>query len=177
MDYFDGNTTTALWNYAQYYSMSDNNWDTNYGPSTPGAINVTSGNDSGAKALNPSWDPTNPGQPTTSSDIVDVNPKTGLGTLYSDEDPYYDGCSNNNHTTTGALAALTGKNIGDLLNASHVTWGWFEGGFAPTSTTDGLPVCGATHENIAGSPVRGLRPAPRPVRVLRVDREPGPPGA
>jgi phospholipase C len=162
MDYFDGNTTTALWNYAQYYSMSDNNWDTNFGPSTPGAINVTSGNNSGAKALNPSWDPTNPGQATTSSDIVDVNPKTGLGTLYSDEDPYYDGCSDKNHTTTGALAALTGKNIGDLLNASHVTWGWFEGGFAPTSTTDGLPVCGATHENIAGSPVADYVPHHNP---------------
>ena len=35
MDYFDGNTVTALWNYAQYYSMSDNNWDTSFGPSTP----------------------------------------------------------------------------------------------------------------------------------------------
>src|SRR6185437_13448176 len=28
MDYYDGNTTTALWNYAQNYAMSDNNWDT-----------------------------------------------------------------------------------------------------------------------------------------------------
>jgi phospholipase C len=162
MSYFDGNTTTALWNYAQYYSMSDNDWDTTYGPSTPGAINVTSGNNSGAKALNPSWDPTNPGQATTSSAIVDVNSKTGLGTLYSDEDPFYDGCSNDNHTTTGPLAALTGQNIGDLLNASHVTWGWFEGGFAPTSTTNGLPVCGSTHENIAGVPVADYVPHHEP---------------
>ncbi len=36
MDYFDGNTVTGLWNYAQNYSMSDNNYDTNFGPSTPG---------------------------------------------------------------------------------------------------------------------------------------------
>ena len=43
MDYYDGNTVTALWNYAQYYSMSDNNWDTTFGPSTPGALNVISG--------------------------------------------------------------------------------------------------------------------------------------
>src|ERR1700733_14484157 len=28
MDYYDGNTVTGLWNYAQYYAMSDNNWDT-----------------------------------------------------------------------------------------------------------------------------------------------------
>ena len=93
---------------------------------------------------------------------MDVNPKTGLGTLYSDQDPYYDGCSNDNHTTTGSLAALTGQNIGDLLNASHVTWGWFEGGFAPTSTTNGLPVCGSTHENIAGVPVADYVPHHEP---------------
>jgi len=155
MDYFDGNTTTALWNYAQYYSMSDNNWDTTFGPSTPGALNVTSGNTAGAEARNPSWDTTDPGQVTTSSDIVD-------GTLYSDEDPYYDGCSDKNHTTDGALASLSGKNIGDLLNESHVTWGWFEGGFAPTSTTNGLPVCGATHNNIAGSPVADYVPHHEP---------------
>ena len=43
MDYYDGNTVTGLWNYAQYYSMSDNNWDPTFGPSSPGAVNVTSG--------------------------------------------------------------------------------------------------------------------------------------
>ena len=43
MDYYDGNTVTALWNYAQNYAMSDNNWDTTFGPSTPGALNVISG--------------------------------------------------------------------------------------------------------------------------------------
>jgi phospholipase C len=28
---------------------------------------------------------------------------------------------------------MTGQNIGDLLNAKGVTWGWFQGGFAPTT--------------------------------------------
>ncbi len=41
---------------------------------------------------------------------------------------------------------LTGKNIGDLLNSAHVTWGWFQGGFAPTSTNSGGAVCGAQNE-------------------------------
>jgi len=158
MDYFDGNTVTGLWNYAQYYSMSDNNWDVSFGPSTPGALNVTSGNTSGAKALNPSWDPTDPNAPTTAANIVDVNSKTGLGVLYGDNDPYYDGCSDTNHSTDGSLAVLTGKNIGDLLNSSHVTWGWFQGGFAPTSTSDGLPVCGSSHNNIGGVPVQDYVP-------------------
>ena len=53
MDYFDGNTVTALWNYAQNYAMSDNNYDTNFGPSTPGALNVISGNDGGGYAVSP----------------------------------------------------------------------------------------------------------------------------
>ncbi len=43
MGYYDGNTVTAYWNYAQHFSMSDNSFDTNFGPSTPGAINVISG--------------------------------------------------------------------------------------------------------------------------------------
>src|SRR5262249_52976023 len=28
MDYYDGNTVTAMWNYAQHYAMSDNSFDT-----------------------------------------------------------------------------------------------------------------------------------------------------
>jgi phospholipase C len=142
MDYFDGNTTTALWNYAQNYSMSDNNWDTTFGPSTPGALNVISGDTGGAKALTPVWSAT-PSQPATSAAI-------NGGSMNGDVDPYYDTCSDTNHTTTGALGVLTGKNIGNLLNASDVTWGWFQGGFAPTSTNSGGAVCGATSNNIAG---------------------------
>ncbi len=168
MDYFDGNTVTGLWNYAQYYSMSDNDWDTSFGPSTPGAVNVTSGNTSGAEALNPAWDTTDPGQASTSSSIVSVNSSTGLGTLYGDEDPYYDDCSDGNHATDGALAALTGENIGNLLNSANVSWGWFEGGFAPTSTSDApgttesLPVCGSAHENIGGSATNDYVPHHEP---------------
>jgi len=158
MDYYDGNTVSALWNYAQNYSMSDNNYDTVFGPSSPGAINVTSGTTAGAKALNPTWDPTDPSGPSTSTAVVDVNKSTGLGVLNGDNDPYYDGCSDTNHSTDGSLVALTGENIGDLLNASHVTWGWFEGGFAPTSTSDGLPVCGSSHDNIGGASVQDYVP-------------------
>jgi phospholipase C len=142
MDYYDGNTTTALWNYAQNYSMSDNNWDTTFGPSTPGALNVVSGDTQGASALTPTWSST-PSQPATSSAV-------NGGSMNGDVDPYYDACSDSNHTTTGALGVMSGENIGNLLNAGHVTWGWFQGGFAPTSTNANGPVCGATSNNIAG---------------------------
>ena len=36
MGYYDGNTVTGLWNYAQHFAMSDNSYGTNYGPSSPG---------------------------------------------------------------------------------------------------------------------------------------------
>jgi phospholipase C len=142
MDYYDGNTVTALWNYAQNYSMSDNDWDTTFGPSTPGALNVISGATGGAKALTPAW-AANPNQPATSSAV-------NGGAMNGDVDPYFDTCSDSNHTTTGALGVMTGQNIGDLLNAQHVSWGWFQGGFAPTSTNSGGAVCGATTNNIGG---------------------------
>ena len=52
-----------------------------------------------------------------------------------------------------------------------MTWGWFQGGFAPTTPAGNgttYAVCGATpHERRRR--VRGrLQPAPQPVRVLRV---------
>jgi phospholipase C len=36
MNYYDGNTVTAMWNYAQHYAMSDNSFGTTFGPSAPG---------------------------------------------------------------------------------------------------------------------------------------------
>src|SRR6266704_5103785 len=44
MGYYDGNTVTAMWNYAQLFAMSDNSWGTTFGPSTPGAFNLIAGN-------------------------------------------------------------------------------------------------------------------------------------
>ena len=47
MGYYDGNTVTALWNYAQHYAMNDNSYSTQFGPSSPGAINLVSGQTNG----------------------------------------------------------------------------------------------------------------------------------
>jgi phospholipase C len=147
MDYFDGNTVTGLWNYAQNYAMSDNNWDTTFGPSTEGAISASSGLSSGGYAVTPS------GTKTTDAGAV-----TPDGTVYGDLDPYYDECSDSNHTSTNPEGVLTGENIGDLLNSRHVTWGWFQGGFAPTSSNSGGAVCGAQSENIDGSALNEYTP-------------------
>lgn len=51
MDYYDGNTVTALWNYAQKFAMSDNSFGTNFGPSTVGALNLISGQTHGATVV------------------------------------------------------------------------------------------------------------------------------
>ena len=47
MGYFDGNTVTAMWNYAQHYAMSDNSYSSQFGPSSPGAINLIAGQANG----------------------------------------------------------------------------------------------------------------------------------
>jgi phospholipase C len=112
MGYYDGNTVTALWNYAQRYAMSDNSYDTNFGPSTPGAVNLISGQTNGVT------DDVNPSDAT----IPDGN---GGLTLIGDADPVGDVCS----TTSGERVQFGGTNIGDLLNARGITWGFFSGGF------------------------------------------------
>lgn len=46
---------------------------------------------------------------------------------------------------------MAGTNVGDLLNAKGLTWGWFQGGFAPTSfDAKGRAICGAHHAGLAG---------------------------
>ncbi len=147
MDYYDGNTVTGLWNYAQNYAMSDNNWDTTFGPSTEGAIDVSSGLSSDSYAVTPS------GTKTTDAGAI-----TSDGTTYGDIDPYYDECSDSNHTSSNPEGVMTGENIGDLLNTKHVTWGWFQGGFAPTSSNSGGAVCGAQSDNIDGSALNEYTP-------------------
>ncbi|WP_298882678.1 alkaline phosphatase family protein [uncultured Bradyrhizobium sp.] len=111
MGYFDGNTTTAMWNYAQHFSMSDNAWTDTFGPSSPGALEVVSGQTNGAV------------------NIVGVSTQTvpdGQGglTLIGDTDPGNDVCS-----STTSTVLMNGKNIGDLLNDEHISWGGFMGGF------------------------------------------------
>jgi phospholipase C len=168
MDYYDGNTVTGLWNYAQNYAMSDNNYDTNFGPSTPGALNVISGSDGDGYAVSPST-----GQPVADPSSVSPPNSKGLGTIYGDLDPAFDDCSDASHTSTNPVGVMTGKNIGDLLNERHVTWGWFQGGFAPTSTNSaGLPVCGAEHANVGGAEVADYSPHHNPFEYYKSTANP-----
>jgi phospholipase C len=109
MGYFDGNTVTGYWNYAQHFAMSDSFFNSTFGPSTPGAVNLISGQTAGF-----------------SSKSHDV---TSRGVLIDDPGPAYDKCSYG----TPAKAKATNRNVGNLLNDADVTWGWFQGGFGNCS--------------------------------------------
>jgi phospholipase C len=151
MGYYDGNTVTALWNYAQHYAMSDNSFSSTFGPSSVGAINLVSGQTHGVTAVLPGS-----GAVTTDHSFVGSPDSSGVGTIVGDADPAHDDCSDNNHTASDNLASMSGENIGDLLNAHHITWGWFQGGFRPTKPYAGPgthAACGASHANIGGARV------------------------
>lgn len=63
MDYYDGNTVTGLWNYAQHYSLNDRSFSSVYGPSTPGALNLVSGQTHGVVSMDPASGTETPGRP------------------------------------------------------------------------------------------------------------------
>ncbi len=114
MGYYDGNTVTAFWNYAQHYAMSDNSYDTNFGPSTPGAINLVSGQTNGAVGN------------INGTSCGDVGRKLGgPHAIIGDADPAGDKCS----TSTGEVFSMNGTNVGDLMNAKGITWGFYTEGF------------------------------------------------
>ena len=122
LGYFDGNTVTALWNYAQHFAMSDNSYGTTFGPSTPGLLNLVAGT-------------TYPATPSASSSKVVPNP-LGPGTLVGNLDPTGDVCS------SGTTVQLGSLNVGDLLTTKGVTWGAFMGGFDLSITnSDGTTGC------------------------------------
>jgi len=138
MGYFDGNTVTALWNYAQHYAMSDNAYTDTYGPSTPGALEVVSGQNNGVQLVKTAFQPF-----TLGSRSYYVNDGQGGFTLINDVDPANDVCS----SATDQIL-MSGKNIGDLLNAKQITWGGFMGGFN-LSTANGNGTTGCKRETLA----------------------------
>jgi phospholipase C len=173
MDYYDGNTVTAMWNYAQHFAMSDNAYGSAFGPSSPGALELAAGTTYGA-VCGPTggvYGPVPLCPPTTvdgrtvpyslSATPGSVAP-AGPGTEYDDRDPYYDECS---QVYGGGLVAMGGTNIGDLLDSKGVTWGWFQGGFADGYVPgDGRPlpspgsICSEAHANIGGATVTDYIP-------------------
>ena len=166
MGYYDGNTVTAMWNYAQHFAMSDNSYSSNFGPSTPGAVNLISGQTNGAVGFAAS-NGTNPNN-TINNIVADGQ---GGFTMFGDSDPHGDVCS----STTSPTTEMTGKNIGDLLNAKNISWGWFNGGF----NTGAINVNGTTGCNrsstspTVGSNVKDYVPHHQPFQYYPSTRNVG----
>ncbi len=159
MGYFDGNTVTALWNYAQYFALSNNFFATMSGQSTRGAINLVAGDVFGAlcQPVNPTGNivyvdgggsiPACNGP--VASEATNAPTNGYMGTLVDDADPFWDVCSETSDTI-----AMSGRNIGDMLTEAEITWGWFQGGF--TLSDDGT--CASSHPLVAYDIAVGLDP-------------------
>jgi len=151
MGYFDGNTVTALWNYAQTFAMSDNFFATNAGESTRGHLNLVAADTYGVvcgpkKAM---YGDVPECGPAVASGRIAPPSNGNLGTFNKDADPYWDVCSQK------GTVALQGRNIGDMLSEANVTWGWFQGGY--TLSADGK--CVESHPLEAFDKALGIDPA------------------
>ncbi|MGC2111435.1 MAG: alkaline phosphatase family protein [Candidatus Korobacteraceae bacterium] len=114
--YYDGNTVTAIWNYAQYFTLNDNFFAPVFGTTVMGHLNLTAGQTHGATPQN-------------------VAGKVVNGTVIGEINPTNDDC------TSGTTIVMSGPSIGDLLNAKGITWGWFYGDWTPAGVDQGKAIC------------------------------------
>lgn len=149
MAYYDGNTVTALWQYAQHFALSDNFFSTSFGPSTVGHLNLIAGDTRNARPAN-------------------LSHRVHEGVVIGDPDPAWDDCS----SSLAGLISLQDRNIGDLLNAKGVTWGWFQGGFRPSRRRAGTAICGASSRNLSGAEVVDYVPHHAPFQYFRSTANP-----
>ena len=188
MDYYDGNTVTGAVELRAALRDERQLVSTNFGPSTPGAVNVTAGNTFGA-ICGPSSAVFGAaavhGRPRKRGGDAGEPAAQGSGTLYSDADPNFDICSK---TQDGRTAASTiqmgGRNVGDLLDSAHVSWGWFQGGFASPDYVPGQPgtddlstVCTGAHDNIGGASQLDYNPHHEPFQYYASTANPHAPAA
>jgi phospholipase C len=125
MGYYDGNTVAGLWNYAQYFAMSDNFFDSEFGTTVMGHLNLISGQ-------------------THQANIASIAGKVANGSVIGNVEAGYDDCVT---TANGTPVKMTSKNIGDLLNTNNVTWGWFYGDFPESTNSQPITSCPSTYNS------------------------------
>jgi phospholipase C len=127
MGYYDGNTVTALWNYAQHFAMSDNFFDTEFGTTVMGHLNVISGQ-------------------THQTSVQSISGKVANGSVIANVEAGFDDCVT---TANGTPVQMTSRNIGDLLNAKGVSWGWFYADFPQSTNNQPIPFasCPSTYNS------------------------------
>ncbi len=116
LGYYDGNTVTALWNYAQHFAMSDNSFSTTFGPSTPGLLNLVAGSTLEGTIANGLG---------AGGNIAGVATN---GAVMGDPDPAGDVCSNPKRTQI----TMSGQKHGRFVEQRrrHLGVRLFMGGFA-----------------------------------------------
>ena len=117
MGYYDGNTVTALWNYAQHFASSDNFFATEFGTTVMGHLNLISGQ-------------------THTTSVVSIQDKVANGSVIANVEAGVDDCVT---SVTGTPVVMTGTNVGDLLNAKGISWGWFYAEFPQSPNNQPLP--------------------------------------
>ena len=127
MGYYDGNTVTGLWNYAQHFALSDNFFDTEFGTTVMGHLNLISGQ-------------------THTTSVTTIKGKVANGSVIANVEAGVDDCVT---TANGTPVTMTGMNVGDLLNAKGVSWGWFYGDFVQSTNNQPIPFasCGTAYNS------------------------------
>ena len=177
MDYYDGNTVTGIWNYAQNYAMSDTHFSTVFGPSTPGALNLVSGQTHGVREFSATGAPVTPASSDYTVRAPDAN---GVGTVINDPDPVYDDCSNSSHAKTEQPGRHAGQEHRRPAQRQGRQLGLVPGRLHP----DHAGLLGRNNAGLLsrrarerrGGVGRRLLPAPPAVPVLRLHCQPAPPG-
>jgi phospholipase C len=115
MGYLDGSTVTGLWHYAQFFATSGNSYATAFGPSTPGVLNLASGQTNGVIAtLDGTRDEVNRGS-------------DGSLTMFNDADPLGDICS----SSMRAHGSMSSQNIGKSFQRRWYLLGIVHGRLQP----------------------------------------------
>jgi phospholipase C len=127
MGYYDGNSVAAMWNYAQHYALSDNFFDSEFGTTVMGHLNLISGQ-------------------THTTSVTTISGKVANGSVIANVEAGVDDCVT---TANGTPVTMTGQNVGDLLNAKGLSWGWFYGDFPQSTNDQPIPFasCGSAYNS------------------------------
>ena len=159
MGYYDGNTVTALWNYAQHFALSDNFFSTTFGPSTLGHLNLISGQTNGATIVHDAG--------TASAAVMS-------GTVIGDILPAFDDCVAPNSNTISMSGLICGRPAQSKGHHVGLVSGWLCRQFAPFRWHRSLRVTAPAIRRHCVH--QRLHSQSRSVSVLPVDGQPAPPG-
>jgi phospholipase C len=133
-------------------------------------VNLISGNTFGATLVPFAADGKTAGKPGGS-----ISGGLNFGSVIGDPRPGFDNCLLTPVLGTAKSTRITisGKNVGDLLNDKGVTWGWFQGGFAPTGkNADGSLACASVSSTALVSTFRDYIPHHQPFQYYKSTSNP-----